>query len=178
MRTLKARTVVKAHDRCIHTNIRMAHARGGVAFDENGAALSGLDHDVHIVLAIVIRGGIVVRHTRSHLFRLVRVGNALDHRRLTGSQCCRSQGESHELEKVPATCGCRGQALVAEGLIHGLVLGELLPLKVLESLRLVQVIESRPVAFVVRHIQSNQSWLLVRVSNGTWNIPNPPFLSP
>ena len=149
-----------------------------VGVDENWTTLSGLDEDIAVIVSVIKRGSIVVRHPRSHLFRLVRVRNALDHGRLTGSQRCRSQRETHELKKVPAARGCRGQTLVAEGLIHGLVLGELLPLKVLESLRLVQVIESRPVAFVVRHIQSNQSWLLVRVSNGTWNIPNPPFLSP
>ena len=66
--------------------------------------------------------------------------------------------------------------LVAERLVNGFVLREFLTLEFLESLRLVQVVESRPVAFVVRHVHSNLSWLLVAISSGTWRTPNHPFL--
>ena len=176
VRSLEACAVVQAHHGGIHANVGVADPGGRVALDEDGTALTGFDQHVHVVLTVVVRRGVVVGHTRSHLFRLVGVGNALDHRGLARSQRGGSQGKAHELQEVTAACGGRSQALVAECLVDGFVLREFLTLEFLESLRLVQVVESRPVAFVVRHVHSNLSWLLVAISSGTWRTPNHPFL--
>ena len=176
VRPLKACAVVQAHHRSVHTHVGMADPCGGVALDEDGTALAGLDQHVHVVLTVVVGRGVVVGHTRGHFFRLVGVRDALDHRGLARGQCGGGQGEAHELQEVTTACGGRSQALVAERLINGFVLREFLTLEFLESLRLVQVVESRPVAFVVRHVHSNLSWLLVAISSGTWRTPNHPFL--
>ena len=176
VRPLKACAVVQAHHRSVHTHVGMADPCGGVALDEDRTALTGLDQHVHVVLTVVVGRGVVVGHTRGHFFRLVGVRDALDHRGLARGQCGGGQGEAHELQEVTTACGGRSQALVAERLVNGFVLREFLTLELLESLRLVQVVESRPVAFVVRHVHSNLSWLLVAISSGTWRTPNHPFL--
>ena len=149
--SLQARGIVEAENGCIDSGVDPAITRLGVALDENGTALAGLHQNVHVIVAIIIGGGVVVRHTRGDLLRLVRVGNRLDHRGLAGSERSGSHGEAHELEEVPAAGVGALESVVGEELIHGALSGELLGFELLELGGAVQLLESGPVNLVVSH---------------------------
>ena len=173
VRPLQAGAVVEAHHRGVDTDVGVTHTGVFVALDENGASLARLHHHVHVVVAVVVGGSVVVGHPWSDIRGLVHVRDGLHHGRLTCRQggCC--EREAHELQEVTAPCRGRGELFVAKHLVNGLVLGELLTLKRLERLRLVKVIESGPVAFGVRHVYRINRVLGLGISSGTWSIPSP-----
>ena len=173
MRSLQACAVVQAHQRSIDTHVGVAHARGVVALHEDGTSLTGLDQHIHVVVTVVVGRRVVVGHPWGDVCRLVHVGNRLHHRGLTRRKRRRREGEAHELQEVTTPCRGGGEGFVAEHLVNGLVLGELLALKGLKCLGLVEVIESGPVAFGVRHVYRINRVLGLGISSGTWSIPSP-----
>ena len=149
--SLQAGGIVEAEHGCVDAGVDPAVARLGVALDKDRTAFTRLHENVDEVVAVIIGGGVVVRHTRGDLLRLVRVGNRLDHRGLAGGEGRGRHGEAHELEEVPAAGVGALETVVGEELIHRALRGELLGFELLELGGAVQLFESRPVNLVVSH---------------------------
>ena len=149
--SLKAGGVVETEDGRVDAGVDPAVSCLGVALDEDGTAFARLHQNVHVVVAIIIGGGVIVRHTGGDLLRLVGVGNRLDHRRLAGGERGGGHGEAHELEEVPASGVGPLEPVVGEELVHGPLGGELLGFELLEFRGAVQLLESGPVNLVVSH---------------------------
>ena len=149
--SLKAGGVVETKDGGVDAGVDPAVSRLGVALDEDRTAFARLHQDVHVIVAVIIGGGVVVRDTRGNLLGLVGVRNRLDHRRLAGSERGGSHGEAHELEEVPAPGVGALKPIVGEELVHWPLGGELLGFELLEFRGAVQLLESGPVNLVVSH---------------------------